>query len=240
MINVLIVDDDPMVAELNRRYLEQIEGYRCCGTVSNIENALNRLNDPAFSVDLVMLDIYLQHENGLDLLPDIRLLNNSVDVIVISSASDMTAIKKARNYGVVDYLIKPFQFQRFSDALIRYREEHARITQQTSMNQHELDALLMKTPVLLQSEKTKLPKGLTKLTLQSVWQWIVSVPNQTFSTEDLAAAVGISRVSCRKYLSYLAESGAVNVDIFYGTVGRPVYIYKLDPAKRNLMDNLLK
>lgn len=37
MINVLIVDDDAMVAELNRRYVAQLSGFHCCGTASTLE-----------------------------------------------------------------------------------------------------------------------------------------------------------------------------------------------------------
>ena len=43
MINVLIVDDDPMVAELNRRYLEQVDGFRWQGSVSTIQAAKQML-----------------------------------------------------------------------------------------------------------------------------------------------------------------------------------------------------
>lgn len=39
MINVLIIDDDAMVAELNRRYVAQIPGFQCCGTASTLEKA---------------------------------------------------------------------------------------------------------------------------------------------------------------------------------------------------------
>ena len=124
MINVLIVDDDPMVAELNRRYLEQVEGFCWQGSVSTIQAAKQKLqvNDPP--IDLVLLDIYMQKDNGLELLPVIRQMQNNIDVIMISSASDMPAIKQALRYGVVDYLIKPFQFARFQEALSAYREKH--------------------------------------------------------------------------------------------------------------------
>ncbi|MFB0975973.1 MAG: response regulator, partial [Tolumonas sp.] len=105
MINVLIVDDDPMVAELNRRYLEQVEGFCWQGSVSTIQAAKQKLqvNDPP--IDLVLLDIYMQKDNGLELLPVIRQMQNNIDVIRISSASAMPAIKQALRYGVVDYLI---------------------------------------------------------------------------------------------------------------------------------------
>ncbi len=95
MINVLIVDDDPMVAELNRRYLEQIDGFCWQGSVSTLQAAKQRLQENSPAIDLVLLDIYMQKDNGLDLLPEIRRMHHDVDIIMISSASDMPAIKTA-------------------------------------------------------------------------------------------------------------------------------------------------
>ena len=240
MINVLIVDDDPMVAELNRRYLEQVDGFRWQGSVSTIQAAKQMLLEGDAPIDLVLLDIYMQKDNGLDLLPVIRQMPNNVDVIMISSASDMPAIKKALRYGVVDYLIKPFQFTRFQEALSAYREEHQLLEQNEALNQSELDTLIRRNDSRVAPDKTKLPKGLTKLTLQSVWDWVKQSRKQAFSTEEMAAEIGISRVSCRKYLVYMAEIGVLDTDIFYGSVGRPVYLYKLVPAKIEVMDALLR
>ncbi len=240
MINVLIVDDDPMVAELNRRYLEQVDGFRWQGSVSTIQAAKQMLLEGDAPIDLVLLDIYMQKDNGLDLLPVIRQMPNNVDVIMISSASDMPAIKKALRYGVVDYLIKPFQFTRFQEALSAYREEHELLEQTAALNQSELDTLIRRNNNRVTPDKTKLPKGLTKLTLQSVWEWVKQSRKQAFSTEEMAAEIGISRVSCRKYLVYMAEIGVLDTDIFYGSVGRPVYLYKLVPAKIEVMDALLR
>lgn len=240
MINVLIVDDDPMVAELNRRYLEQVDGFRWQGSVSTIQAAKQMLLEGDAPIDLVLLDIYMQKDNGLDLLPVIRQMPNNVDVIMISSASDMPAIKKALRYGVVDYLIKPFQFTRFQEALSAYREEHQLLEQNDELNQSELDTLIRRNNSRVAPDKTKLPKGLTKLTLQSVWDWVKQSRKQAFSTEEMAAEIGISRVSCRKYLVYMAEIGVLDTDIFYGSVGRPVYLYKLVPAKIEVMDALLR
>jgi two-component system response regulator DcuR len=240
VINVLIVDDDPMVAELNRRYLEQVDGFRWQGSVSTIQAAKQMLLEGDAPIDLVLLDIYMQKDNGLDLLPVIRQMPNNVDVIMISSASDMPAIKKALRYGVVDYLIKPFQFTRFQEALSAYREEHQLLEQNEALNQSELDTLIRRNNSRVAPDKTKLPKGLTKLTLQSVWDWVKQSRKQAFSTEEMAAEIGISRVSCRKYLVYMADIGVLDTDIFYGSVGRPVYLYKLVPAKIEVMDALLR
>ena len=239
MINVLIVDDDPMVAELNRRYLEQIDGFCWQGSVSTLQAAQQRLQENSPAIDLVLLDIYMQKDNGLDLLPEIRRMHHDVDIIMISSASDMPAIKTALHYGVVDYLIKPFQFSRFQEALQTYREEHQITAKREALNQSELDNLIRRSHNRVTPDKTRLPKGLTRLTLQSVWEWIKQRNKQSFSTEDLANEIGISRVSCRKYLVYMAEIGVLDTDIFYGSVGRPVYLYKLVLAKAEVMEALL-
>ncbi|SQI37611.1 Transcriptional regulatory protein dcuR [Serratia plymuthica] len=64
MINVLIIDDDPMVAELNKYYLSQVSGFHCQATVATLAQARALLADANVPVDLVLLDIYMQQENG--------------------------------------------------------------------------------------------------------------------------------------------------------------------------------
>ncbi len=140
---------------------------------------------------------------------------------------------------MVDYLIKPFQFARFQEALSAYREKHQVQEQRDTLSQAELDNLIRRSNTPSPTDRIRLPKGLTKLTLQSIWEWIKG-HKQGFSTEEMATEIGISRVSCRKYLVYMAEIGVLDTDIFYGSVGRPVYLYKLVPAKADVMDALLR
>lgn len=123
MINVLIVDDDAMVAELNRVYTTRLSGFTCCGVASTLRQAENMINDPALDIDLILLDVYMQQDNGLSLLPIIRASGRKIDVIMISSASDAATIQTSMHYGVVDYLIKPFQFPRFEEALTHWQEK---------------------------------------------------------------------------------------------------------------------
>lgn len=237
MIHVLIVEDDPMVAELNRMYVERVEGFSWRKTVSNVEEASAVLLGNKLDIHLVLLDIYMQKGNGLDLLPVIREIGENIDVIVISAASDMHTVKKALHYGAVDYLIKPFQFSRFHEALTAYRENLDLQEGKQHWSQSELDSLIRRknSP----TDKNKLPKGLTRQTFQGVWEWILSRNSLPFSTEDAAQVVGISRVSCRKYLMFLAELGALEADITYGTIGRPVNIYMALPAGADLVEPFL-
>ena len=78
------------------------------------------------------------------------------------------------------------------------------------------------------SDARKLPKGLTAQTLRTLCQWIDAHPDVEFSTDELAAAVNISRVSCRKYLIWLAQ---INILSTHYPLRRhrawPVYRYRL-------------
>lgn len=234
MINVLIVDDDAMVAELNRAYVSQIPGFACCGSASTLKQAREMIGDPALKIDLILLDVYMQQDNGLDLLPALREAGNTTDVIVISSAADMATIQKSLHYGVVDYLIKPFQFPRFEEALTHWREKRNLMGSHSYYEQADVDRLLHGGAPALADNK-RLPKGLTPQTLRTICQWIDTHPEEEFSTDELAAAVNISRVSCRKYLVWLAQINILYTSIHYGMTGRPVYRYRLQAEQLGLL-----
>ncbi|MET3208920.1 UNVERIFIED_CONTAM: CitB family two-component system response regulator MalR [Paenibacillus sp. PvR008] len=231
MINVLIVEDDPMVAEFNRKYMEQVEGFQCGGWASSVEEAKKFLAERA--IDLILLDVYMQESNGLDLLSFIRETGVNADVIVISAASDMNSVKKAMNFGAVDYLIKPFHFNRFLEALTGYREHISIVRERSLLSQEELDRLLYHKSST--KDLARLPKGITKSTLAMIWNSIRQHKARLFSTEDIAESAGISRVSMRKYLTFLTEIEVLAMETIYGTIGRPVYQYRILPQAEEIM-----
>ncbi|MBL3200741.1 response regulator, partial [Klebsiella pneumoniae] len=73
-------------------------------------------------------------------------------------------------YGVVDYLIKPFTFERFKEALTIYREKLTFMKEQQKISQSELDSLILQKEKREPTVTKELPKGLTKQTLQLIWQ----------------------------------------------------------------------
>jgi len=234
MINVLVVDDDAMVAELNRTYISQIPGFICCGSASTLKQAQEYISTPDQKIDLILLDVYMQQDNGLSLLPILRENNKTIDVIVISSASDFGTIQKSLHYGVVDYLIKPFQFSRFEEALTHWRDKRALIGGQKHYQQADLDRLLHGSYPSA-PDPDHLPKGLTPQTLRTICQWIDSHQQDEFSTDELAVSVNISRVSCRKYLIWLDKIDILYTRIHYGVAGRPVYRYRLQSEHAGLL-----
>lgn len=220
MIKVLIVEDDPMVAMLNTHYLEKVGGFELVQAVNSVKSAIEILEKSR--VDLVLLDIFMPEETGFELLMYIRNQEKEIDIIMISAVHDMGSIKKALQYGVVDYLIKPFTFERFKEALTIYREKLTFMKEQQKISQSELDSLILQKEKREPTVTKGLPKGLTKQTLQLIWQKIESLNGRVFTTDEMAQLVGISRVSIRKYVMFLTDIGVLENEMMYQHVGRPV------------------
>lgn len=219
MINVLVVEDDPMVAQLHEHYLSQIKGFQLCDIANNGDAALKLL--PKKNYDLLILDIFMPTMDGLQLLAKIRERGYDVDVIVVSAANDKDKIKLALRLGAVDYIIKPFEFERFNLALNNYLKRYIIVSEQNVLGQSDLDQTIIR-----QDERmfVSLPKGLDRNTLRAVWEAICALEGM-FTTEEVAGKVGISRVSIRKYLEFLKSLHLLKLDLHRGSVGRPVYKY---------------
>ena len=197
MIKILVVEDDPMVGKLHEVYINQLEGFKLANTVRTSDEAIKYLEEK--QVDLVILDVYMPGKDGLDLLKEIRAKRIDVDVIMISAANDRDRILTALRLGAFDYIIKPFEFERFSTSLNNYRQRFNLINKDSIIKQDDLDSSLLNRN---KNATGKIPKGLEKTTLYNVWQEIIKIEG-TFTTEEISALVGISRVSIRKYLEFL-------------------------------------
>jgi CitB family two-component system response regulator MalR len=228
MIRVLLVEDDPMVAELNRRYVDQVAGFTTAGQAAGAAEALAFL--AGHKVDLILLDIFMPGRNGLELLASIRAADLDIDVILVTAARDTRTIGRALKLGAVDYLIKPFEFERLQQALEHYRETHRRILGEDQVSQTEMDRFFNRQAA--EGTSVPLPKGLDRITLDHAFQAIVAWTGQDgwFACEDLAKTMGLSRVSVRKYVEFLVGLKALRMELSYGGVGRPVHRYKVQRA----------
>ncbi|RNF38988.1 response regulator [Planococcus salinus] len=232
MIKVMIVEDDPMVAALNRQYVEQLEGFAVVASSSNAKEAEKVLAKT--EVNLLLLDIHMPGMDGIDFLREIREERLDLDVILITAASEIGRIQQALRLGAVDYLIKPFEFSRFQEALTQYRSQYAKLEDKGKISQQDLDRMLHKKsqPGSGSPKLQSLPKGLTKTTLSRISEVILSKGTEAFSTEEIAEASQISRVSIRKYLKFLTQIGYLEETLIYG-VGRPIYQYRQQPSKED-------
>ncbi|AUJ25822.1 MULTISPECIES: response regulator [Virgibacillus] len=236
MMKVMIVEDDPMVATINQQYIERSEGFHtiaAVGTITEVWEALT-MDIP----NLILLDVYLPGQTGLEFLQELRQKQYSIPVIMITAADDIGTIKTSLEYGVIDFLIKPFTYQRFKVAIDNFMQYHKLTTSMEKTDQETLDQLLIKekTPISSRNNNvlTPLPKGLSKLTLKKVLQ-AIEKQTHAFSTEDIASSIDLSRISTRKYLQHLNDIGFLESELKYLSVGRPIMIYHVVPNKEHLI-----
>lgn len=228
MIRVMIVEDDPMVTEINTRFLEKVEGFNLVKAV----NCLTQAKECVLSdkLDLILLDIYLPRENGVDLLKWLRTEELLVDVIFITADKSSSRIQEAFRYGAIDYLIKPFTLERFKDSLLQFKERYYRLNNFSNMEQKELDVYISKN-TQSSHEKTNggvdFTKGFNKYTYRKIWSEINKTPDEFTTAEELSEKIGIARVTVRKYLDYMDKEGKVKKTIEYGKIGRPQHKYSI-------------
>ena len=106
-MRVLIVEDEPRLAELTRRVLLQ-EGFDplvCLDGVSGLDEALTG------SFDVIVLDRMLPGMNGLELLEELRVEKISTPVLMLTALSELPERIKGLDAGADDYLGKPFAFE---------------------------------------------------------------------------------------------------------------------------------
>ncbi|MEC0248406.1 response regulator, partial [Paenibacillus chitinolyticus] len=140
VITVLLIEDDPMVQEVNRQFIERVEGFRVVGAAGNGLDGLKLAGE--LRPDLVFLDVYMPSQDGLETLRKLRAEALPVDVIVVTAAKDAPTIQQMVRRGVRDYIIKPFKFERVRDALEQYRAHREALAAEGALTQAELDAIL--------------------------------------------------------------------------------------------------
>ncbi|MBQ8513858.1 MAG: response regulator [Ruminococcus sp.] len=221
MYEVLIVEDDPMVAMINKQYVNQNPHFHVAGICRDGTAALEYLAEN--TVHLVILDLYMPHTDGLTLLREIREKQLPVSVIMVTAANDSTSIEEALRLGIVDYLVKPFFNTRFQQALETFLSRQDAFHNMSSFNQQHIDALL---GGMLPKSTDELPKGIQNQTLETICFFLESKAAIELTGEEIADHVGLSRVTVRRYMNYLLEKGQILGRMNYETGGRPCMLYR--------------
>jgi two-component system CitB family response regulator len=229
-IEVLIVEDDLRIAEIQQRFIEQIQGFQVVGIAASYIEARTLID--ILKPDLLLLDVYFPDMNGLDLLKETKQLEKHTDVIMITATKELDKVQEAISIGVFDYMIKPVVFDRFKQALQRYQDFHKKLfllgKENTLITQQEVDSLLRKeVEVTSNNDRSLLPKGIDPLTLEKVLEVLRKV-GVGLTAESVAKEIGVSRTTARRYLEHLVSIEQIEADLAYGTVGRPERVYIVD------------
>ncbi|WP_327109864.1 response regulator [Nocardia sp. NBC_01730] len=230
MIRVLIVEDEPLIAEAHRAYVERIAGFTPVGVAHTGREAMRAAADAAAEgtpVDLVLMDIGLPDASGLDVAAALTGLAPRPDVIAITSARDLALVRTAVSHGVVLYLLKPFTFAAFRDKLDRYREFRTALPAgESAISQHDIDRAL--SALRTSDQRAATPKGVAPQTLDEISRAVRAAETQGMTAADTATSIGVSRITAWRYLEKLADDGLVVRRSDYGRAGRPKtrYVWK--------------
>jgi two-component system CitB family response regulator len=218
-LKVLIVEDDPKIAEIQQRFLARIDDVELVGIAHSLANAQDLVE--VFNPQLALLDVQLPDGSGLDILRQWRASNETIDVILITAAKEVDTVRQAMHAGVFEYILKPLVFERLEEAIKRFQTHLQTLENIAEIEQSDVDSLIAKP---LQSSspidtKKRLPKGIDAITLENIQNLMLR--SGSLTAEEVGQEIGASRTTARRYLEYLVSENQVKADVAYGSVGRP-------------------
>ena len=222
MISVLVVEDDPIAAQAHEAHVNRVEGFEVAGCARTGQQALQLLERTP--VDLVLLDLRLPDVDGLQVARALR-ATSGADVIAVTSARDLEVVRASVASGVVLYLLKPFTFAAMREKLEHYAQFRRSLGgDRQARGQGEIDRAFS---ALRTADRGQLPKGMGEETLGAVVSALRDCEAGA-SAEAVGERAGVSRVTARRYLEHLVNTGAAVREPQYGGVGRPELLYRWD------------
>ncbi|MBQ8400138.1 MAG: response regulator [Clostridia bacterium] len=218
---VLIVEDDPMVSMINEQYVNRNKAFRVVGKCKDGKSAIEYVENN--DVDLIVLDVYMPLMDGFETLRQIRKNKKSVDIIMVTAANDRASLEEALHLGVVDYLVKPFTYDRFRIALDKFVSHHDAFKDVDTLSQKSIDYIIENTH---KKSGELFPKGIQEKTSQIILDEMKKHPSKWMTGDEIAECIGLTGVTVRRYLNYLTEKGVLLSEIDYETGGRPCMRYK--------------
>jgi response regulator of citrate/malate metabolism len=227
VIRVLIVEDDVLIAEAHRTYLGRLQGFSPAAVVHTARDAMRTAASAAAAgepIDLVLLDLGLPDASGISLASGLSGLVPAPDIIAITSERDLEMVRAAVSHGALAYLLKPFTFAAFRDRLERYRRYRTALPAGTeAASQAEVDRAMAE--LRIGADRAASPKGAAPQTTDEIARAVRDRPGG-LTADEVAAQVGVSRVTAWRYLERLADEGTVTRNTDYGKAGRPKTRYQ--------------
>ena len=220
MYKVLIVEDDPMVSMINEQYVSRNSAFTVIGKCTGGNEALEFMKKEV--PDLIILDVYMPQMDGLETLRRIRKENLPVSVIMVTAANDLETFETCMRLGAVDYLVKPFAYERFNMALEKFASKTDALNEGNILNQNRIDRIVGAA----ENEAEQMPKGIQEKTKSLIIDTLAA-SGGWMAGDEIAEKAGLSSVTVRRYMNHLVQEGTVTGKMNYETGGRPCMIYRL-------------
>jgi len=217
-LSVLVVDDDFRVADLHARAVAAVAGFTVLATAGSCAQArlvlARRRAQGLPPPDLALVDVYLPDGSGLDLVAEL-----DCDALVLSAATETATVRRALRRGALGYLIKPFDEAALAGRLRGYARYRRLLDARPGVDQDVVDGAVR----ALHSEAAP-ARGAESATRELVLQALTGA-GEPLSAADVAAATGISRATAQRHLATLDAEGRLQLQLRYGTTGRPEQRY---------------
>jgi DNA-binding LytR/AlgR family response regulator len=144
MINAIAIDDEPPALSVIEHFCSQVESVDLQKTFTRPTEALKYLKK--FPVDLLFLDIQMPSLNGIDFYKEVK-----QDTMVIFTTAHTEYAVEGFNLNAIDYLLKPYSFERFQQAVNKANEYFSLQHQASNVSQENIyiraDYSLLKIPI---------------------------------------------------------------------------------------------
>ena len=221
MVNILIVDDEPLIRGLIREHLEH-EGFICC-EAGDGGAALSYL--AANKVDMVILDIMMPFVDGMTCLREMRKRKLNTPVIMLTARGEEYDRIAGLENGADDYIVKPFSPR---ELVARVKAHRSRYDRLTGSGQGEPEAITLGSiQILPQSWKVMKDGQEIKMPNRefALLKYLAEHPNTVFSKEKLFETIW--------GYEYMGDSATVTVHI-----GRIRDKVEDDPAHPRLIETV--
>ena len=223
LVTRILIVQEPAGAAAHLDWAAYLPGFAVIGQTGSGAETLQWLAQNP--VDLVLLDFDLPDMSGLNVLRIMRGRGYTTDVIAEMRGHRPAVMQASLCYGVLYCLIKPTTFTMIQQGLERYAAYRSRLARCGEfVVQAEVDELM--SSMRERDSARRLPKGICPESLNPIVAELSAADRGIgFSAAQVAGIVGASRVTARRYLEYLADTGLVRRDMRYGA-GRPAVEYR--------------
>ncbi|WP_144828334.1 response regulator [Kocuria rhizophila] len=211
-LRVLIIDDDFHVAALHVGYVNAVPGFEALPPVHDLRAVAAVVEE--HRPDLMLVDVYFPQGSGLDVLRAV-----DVDAFVLSAASERATVAAAFRRGALAYLLKPFEPEVLKAKLRAYARYRRQLDTPGPLSQSAIDRARR-----AMTGSDDAPAGTAASATESAVADAVADGGEV-TVMDVARAVGISRATAQRYLSQMVQRGAVQLELRYGSRGRPEHRY---------------
>lgn len=221
MYRVIIIEDDPMVRALHIDYVQKNKQFKVESVFKNGREAMDFFANGG-ETDLIILDYFMPIMDGGQFLHNLCKSGKSIPVIMITSLDDVSLIQDFWGLGVIDYLLKPFAYDRFSHAMDKFLKMNEIKKSGRRITQEELDLFFCMGE---EHQEKRLDKGMQPKTLETLVEFLKEHPDEVLTAKKIADELLLSKVTVRRYMGYLVKEGFCENQIDYATGGRPSICY---------------